>query len=124
MRRAIYECDVPPKANAGEVLLKYGLAQDAYPFLKRDYNHNDYRSVVNMGACLRSLGRIEEAKEEVKHAIDLNPRCENAWYNLALIMEDYGEFERAREAIGVAYKLLPIDKAIAVHYATINMRLG
>jgi hypothetical protein len=124
MRRAIYEVDAPTKPKPGEVLLQHGLAKQALPFLKKEFQEYDFRSWVNMGACLRTLGRLDEAKEHVKKAIELNQRCENAWYNLALLMEDYGEFEHAREAIEIAHKILPVEKEIAIHYATINMRLG
>jgi tetratricopeptide (TPR) repeat protein len=43
---------------------------------------------INRGVILRSLGRKKEAIENYKHALELDPNCDKAWYNLGLVLPD------------------------------------
>lgn len=120
----IYEVDPPTKEKPGEVLLQHGLAVEALPFVKAEFDENDFRCWSNLAACHRIIGNLNKAKEACKRALALNKYAEKAWYELALIMEDFGEFEHAREAINIAYKILPVNKDIGYRYAMMNMRFG
>lgn len=121
---AISEGTKPAKTTPGEVLLKAGHAAEAIEFLSRESATSDYRWQSNMGAAYRILGQLGLAKDHCKSALEINQCAEKAWFNLALVMQEYGEFEKAREAITCAYNLLPIHKDIAFNYAMMNMRFG
>ena len=120
----IFEVDPPQPEKPGEILLQHGLAEEAYPFITKDFNKEDFRCWTNLAACLRIMSRLDEAKEAAKKALELNQRAHKAWYNLAYIMEDLGHYEHGLEAITIAYRLMPVDKEVAFHYARSNMRMG
>lgn len=68
-----------------------------------------------LGHTCALLGRLDEAAENYRHALDVNPDCHQAWHGLALISQKHGERDKAREYFQKFQELQ--DKFFARHQA-------
>jgi len=56
---------------------------------------------------MRSLGRYEEAEQAYRHAIELDPRCDNPWNGPGNVLQDIGRSGEAEQAYHRAIELGP-----------------
>ena len=68
---------------------------------------NDYRVFANYGLLLRNLGKLKEAEISTKRAIELNPKSEGAYCNLATIFLDHGKLKEAEKSLRKAIEINP-----------------
>ncbi len=75
------------------------------------------RAHNNLGLCLMSEGRLDEAIVEEQEAIRLDPKLPNPHFILGNIFILKGENENAFEEFEVAIRLAPSDAEMRKHYA-------
>ena len=54
-------------------------------------------ALTNLALALKAAGRAEEARESLQRVLTINGRYAQAHYNLALLYEERGEWQRAIE---------------------------
>jgi tetratricopeptide (TPR) repeat protein len=62
---------------------------------------------VNMGSLLRRAGELELSESICRQLVALNPRAGTAWYNLAVTLQDLGDWDGADAAYLEALKWSP-----------------
>lgn len=93
----------------------------ALPLLARycDDRPNDSRALFLLGTTLAALGRADEAKEQLKQVVRLEPSHASAWFNLARIYGQAGRRHRMRQCLRRALRADPGHakaRRAAVHY--------
>lgn len=80
------------------------------------------------GLCLGFLGQTEEALEQLELALDVNPTYVEAHINRALLLQELGRYEEAREAVERAgsYERSPgrLPAAAAAQLANAHAEIG
>jgi tetratricopeptide (TPR) repeat protein len=69
------------------------------------FSPRDPNTRVIYGIYLHRKGHLDDARKMYNEAIKLAPRLAEAHYNLAILLVDRSEFEKAREHARVAYEL-------------------
>jgi tetratricopeptide (TPR) repeat protein len=62
----------------------------------------------NLGSVLEEMGKLEEARRNLRQAVLLEPNYGDAHYNLALVCEKLGAFPEAREHWQTYINLHPV----------------
>lgn len=93
----------------------------ALPLLSRycDDRPGDSRALFLLGTTLAALGRTDEAKEQLKQVVRLEPTHASAWFNLARIYGQAGRRHRMRQCLRRALRADPGHvkaRRAAVHY--------
>ena len=86
-----------------------------------DLAPNDFRILTNLGLALYELGRIDEAGDYYRRALQIRPDTFEAVMNLGIVLSDQGRFDEAAVWLEAALQLRP-DSADALH--NIGMNLG
>ncbi|WP_269606345.1 tetratricopeptide repeat protein [Prochlorococcus marinus] len=73
---------------------------------------NDHKVFSNYGTILIGLGKLKEAEESIRKAIELKPDYSIAYSNLGNILKELGKLKEAEESIRKAIELKP-DYSIA-----------
>jgi tetratricopeptide (TPR) repeat protein len=85
----------------GVVLYKRGDAQLAVEYVEKavqSTGNDSFAAFYNtLGACYRTLGRVEEAEEQFKMALKINPEFVSAIFNLGLVYQQQYLFDKAIE---------------------------
>ncbi|HEY9714012.1 MAG TPA: tetratricopeptide repeat protein, partial [Chroococcales cyanobacterium] len=69
--------------------------------------YNDYREFNSEGMRLQSEGKLDEAAEQYRKALQLKPSSSAAHNNLALVLKDLGDFAAAEKEARFALRLKP-----------------
>lgn len=64
----------------------------------------------NLGLVWHEQGKLNEAEQCYRKAIQLDPRYVDAWYNLHALLIRMGDYLSAREALDMVLKLHPHDQ--------------
>ena len=72
-----------------------------------DQGFNDHRVFSNYGLILRSLGKLKEAEELTRRAIELKPDFAEAHSNLGNILRDLGKLNDAEKSTRKAIQIKP-----------------
>lgn len=113
--------------------LGYALRQSrAYPEALRAYDEAIRRKVtdpeaahVNRAAILSEyLEQIDQAEQELRAAIALNPDCLPAWLNLGGLMEDAGKADAAETAYREASRIAPGNGRARARLSAIRVHRG
>lgn len=113
--------------------LGYALRQlRAYPEALRAYDEAIRRKViepeaahVNRAAILSEyLEQIDQAEQELRAAIGLNPGCLPAWLNLGGLMEDVGKADAAAAAYLEASRIAPGNGRARARLSAIRVHKG
>ena len=59
----------------------------------------------NLGVVYKRLGRFEEAREEFKHVLELDPNSVNAQMQIGSVYEEQGFFDEAKDAYRRAWEM-------------------
>lgn len=70
-------------------------------------NHSEFVVLMNRGSDLLAEGKAAEAAQAITEATRLNPKDEDAHYNLGLALTRLGRDEEAMQQYGEALRLLP-----------------
>lgn len=97
---ALLPTHVDARINLGRLLHEQGRVEEA----ASEYRHAlevEAHPVAsfNLGVALEDLGRIDAAVQAYQSAIAADPRCEDAYFNLARIYERQGDRPRALGAL-------------------------
>jgi hypothetical protein len=68
---------------------------------------NNYLMNYNCGSALRDLGQVDEAIEQYRQAIKINPLYAKAHNNLGCALRDKKQFDEAEAEFKLAIKILP-----------------
>ncbi len=95
--------------NLGRALDKAGRSEEAIPLLSRAValSPQDYVSRLNLSACLFSLGRFAEVREQNTIAAALQPGLAQPHFNLGCAWEAELDFEHAKASYDRALHLDP-----------------
>jgi tetratricopeptide (TPR) repeat protein len=78
----------------------------------------------NLAACLMNMGRLEEAHQHARRAVELNPADFAASFTLAGICGELERWEEAKQFFGRAFELSPESHQARVGLALACFRLG
>ncbi len=81
---------------------------------------NDYRFFTNYGLLLRDLGKLEEAENLLRKAIEIKPEFAMAYSNLGNVLKDLGKLE---EAENFQRKAIEIDSKLTTAYFNLGLIL-
>lgn len=85
----------------GVVLYKRGDTEQALEYVKKAVQSSGNDSFAafhnTLGACYRTLGRMEEAEQQFELALRINPEFTSALFNLGLVYQQKNQFEKAIE---------------------------
>ncbi len=114
------------RPNPGSVLLEAGLAEEAYPHLKKwmDADPGNIAVYCELGACLKHLGRLDEAVDVLTRGLELVPNHGPTRFNLGLTLEDLGRFEEALVHIEIAHNEIPQYWFVPYEYLRMLQRTG
>ena len=85
---------------------------------------NDAEAYHEYGDQLRLRGRFEEAIEEYRHALSLDPRHKDTLYNIAACLEYLGRLTEALETYQAAGTQNPSDMDVVYRLARVNLKMG
>src|SRR6185295_747666 len=77
-----------------------------------------------LGLAWNEAGDLQQARQELETAVQLNPRHATAWYNLGLAQNAAGQPDVAIESLLRGESAEPRDPRIPYARATIHARLG
>lgn len=79
-----------------------------------------------LGVALSHLGRVEEAKAELRKALEYNPLHQQSWFNLGRIALDHEQWSEALEQFQRCVELAPddVDAWVCLGMAAIELDLG
>lgn len=86
--------------NAGE----YELAIEAFSRAALDYGMTG-EVLVGLGSAYLALGRLGQAEELLRDAIEADDRSPEAWNNLGVVLMEQGEIPEAAQVFRRAYAL-------------------
>jgi eukaryotic-like serine/threonine-protein kinase len=89
-------------------------------FAKRD----DIKGIVNIGNCLRALGRKQEALDYAKRAVTLKQNDVSCWITLGNALFALGNWEEAMRAYATAHQLEPTDPTPSYNLGLAALREG
>ena len=78
--------------------------------------HADAKAQVAFGIRVARSGLWKEALFRFQRAIELDPSYAAAWNNLAIVYEQTGEHDKARQAYEQALRLAPKDLFVRQNY--------
>ncbi|MBS2027532.1 MAG: tetratricopeptide repeat protein [Deltaproteobacteria bacterium] len=90
---------VDARINLGRLLHDSGRIEEAVEHYRAALSAPNPVASFNLGVALEDLGRVDDAVASYHAAIDADPRCEDAFYNLARIHERRGERVAALRAL-------------------------
>jgi len=103
--------------NLGATYYGLGIYNEAEKALKSSKKYYNDRNIYrNLGLCYMKLKRFQEAEEELKHAIYLDPKFTKAYFDLGLLYFEKGNYEKAIEQWG---KILEIDPNFTENYVVL-----
>lgn len=73
-----------------------------------------------LGVMLNRLNRTEAAIAEYRRAIELDPRCAEAYLNWGALLEDSGKMSEAREKYQLALQAEPDNPALKALMASMQ----
>lgn len=75
----------------GAITLSFRGYEDATKALKQavEIEPKSYEALIGYGVALRGLERYKEAEQQYKKALELDPNRPDAYYNLAILYQDY-----------------------------------
>jgi tetratricopeptide (TPR) repeat protein len=99
--------------------------EDAIPYFKKVVSENLLNAEAHyyLGVCYRHT-RNMRAIDELKAAIDINPRYAEAFYELGLTYNDFKFFKKAVEAFDSALRLKPDYREAKLNMAISYTELG
>jgi len=104
-------------AGLGSLAIHSGHCEAAESYLKRACALEEEPSYFTLlGVALRNVGKLVEAEEAYRHAIRLDPKYEEAYYNFGVLLRD----DRPSEAEELFRKALELDP----DYACAHRELG
>jgi tetratricopeptide (TPR) repeat protein len=65
------------------------------------------KHIYNLALALYQQGKLEEAIQNYKKAIEINPKYDRAYYNLALALYQQGKLEEAIQNYKKAIEINP-----------------
>ena len=89
-----------------------------------DQGFNDHRVFSNYGLILRSLGKLKEAEQLTRRAIEFKPDFANAYSNLGNILLDLGKLEEAEIFQSKSIELKPSFAQAYSNLGNIQRDLG
>jgi len=94
----------------GNLYMDASMFDRAVEFYQRalvlDENNPDVRT--DMGACLRELGKPQEALAAFRESLSRDPNHWKSWFNIAIVnLYDLGEYDKAEEAFEKVVDLNP-----------------
>src|SRR5574338_530127 len=95
--------------DPGGILLNYGLAEDAMPFVLKslEANPTNPRAIANYAVALSMLGEYEECLGYFEQAIKGAPLEASIMFNRGLALEELGKYKEAQKDFENAFKLNP-----------------
>lgn len=88
------------------------------------FNNNYALGHFLKGDILRILGNFKEAAREYFATLQINPYCTDAYFNIAKMLEVYGNEELALSYYQMAYVIDPNDLEIRNSILKLNRKLG
>jgi len=79
---------------------------------------------TNLGATLAATGKVEEAVEAFRRALEIEPGLLAAQVNLGLSLASLGHLREALDAIRAALKLKPGDEFLMEQIKQLEAKLG
>jgi type IV pilus assembly protein PilF len=109
--REAFEKALSTSGNNPEVLNNYGWflctrsdTTRGLELMGRAINNPLYqtpeKAFLSRGMCLKRVGRVPEAEESLRHAVQIRPDLIGALYNLAVITYDRGAYKEAEIYLG------------------------
>lgn len=99
--------------NLGNVLLLAGRGDEAADAYERAVTHGDgadaVRALNNLGVLHRKLRRLDRSEQALRHAVERDPACADAWYNLSTTLIKQGRVHDGLVAHSKAVTLWPED---------------
>jgi predicted TPR repeat methyltransferase len=99
--------------NLGNVLLLAGRGAEAADAYEHAVTHGNGADAVhalnNLGVLHRKLGRLERSEQALRHAVERDPACADAWYNLSTTLIKQGRVHDGLVAHSKAVALWPED---------------
>lgn len=84
--------------NLGATYYNLGFFEKAEKTLQQSKKYYNDRNIYrNLGLCYMQLERVQEAEEEFKHAIYLDPKFSKAYLDLGLLYFEKKNYEKAIE---------------------------
>lgn len=98
----------------------------AVEFIEKAIRLDGSKAVVwnNLGASLRSLGRLQEAEAAYRHALAINPRYPDALSSLAAVLHELRREEEPQRLLEEALRLQPSHLDAAFNLANLCQSLG
>ncbi len=90
--------------------------------LKLDYNYALGHFLK--GDILRNMGNFKDAAKEYAATIQINPYCTDAYFNIAKMLEIYGNVDLALNYYKMAYSVSPNDLEIRNQILKLSRKLG
>jgi predicted TPR repeat methyltransferase len=99
--------------NLGNVLLLAGRADEAVDAYEHAVAHGEggdaVRALNNLGVLHRTCGRLALSAQALRHAVERDPACADAWYNLSTTLIKQGRVHDGLVAHSKAVALWPED---------------
>jgi len=103
--------------NLGATYYSLGIYDEAEKALKSSKKYYNDRNIYrNLALCYMQLERFQEAEEELKYAIYLDPKFTKAYFDLGLLYFEKENYEKAIEQWG---KILEIDPNFTENYVVL-----
>jgi serine/threonine protein kinase len=109
------------RAVCFENLGRFEEALKTYEYCARN---NDIRGLVNIGNCLRKLGRKEEAVNYARRAIELKPNDVACWIAMGNAVFALEKWQEAMSAYATAHELDPANPTPSYNFGLAALRAG
>ena len=110
--------------NRAVCLENLGRFEEALRTYERFAGNDDVKGLVNIGNCLRALGKKDEAFNYAKRAVVLKPDDVSCWVAMGNGAFSLENWEEAMSAYAAAHRLDPSDPTPSYNFGLAALRAG
>ncbi len=87
-------------------------------------NPSEARELVRQGMQMHAAGQNDAAERSFKHALSLDPKCADAYYNLGAMAEERGDLTAALNNYHSGLKLQPQDNELKEAVSSVTEQMS